>query len=39
MAVELAREIASSPHSKEEQKKLWLKVAEHVIKKDKDIAK
>ena len=38
--MELARQIANSPlRSKEVQKKLWLKIAEHVIKEDKDIEK
>ena len=40
MDVDLARVIANSPlRSKEVQKKLWLKIAQHVIKKDRDIEK
>jgi hypothetical protein len=38
--VELARQIAGSKLRDEEmQKKLWLKVAQHVIRKENDIAK
>ena len=38
--VDLARQIAGSELRNEElQKKLWLKVAQHVIRKEKDIEK
>ena len=38
--MELARQIAGSKLRDEEmQKKLWLKVAQHVIRKENDIAK
>lgn len=36
--VELAREVAGTPlRNKDLQKRLWLKIAQHVIKKDNDI--
>lgn len=38
--VELARQIAGSPvRNKDMQKKMWLKVAQHVIKKEENIEK
>ena len=38
--VELARQIAGSPvRNKDVQKKMWLKVAQHVIKKEENIEK
>ena len=40
MDVELARQIAGTQLKDEEmQKKLWLKVAQHVIRKEKNIEK
>lgn len=38
--VDLARQISNTPlRSKDTQKRLWLKIAKHVIKKDEDIGK
>ena len=38
--VELARQVAGSPvRNKDVQRKMWLKVAQHVIKKEENIEK
>lgn len=38
--VDLARQVANTPlRSKDTQKRLWLKIAKHVIKEDEDIGK
>lgn len=38
--VELARRVANIPiRSNDTQKRLWLKIAKHIIKKDEDIGK
>ncbi len=38
--VDLARQVANTQQrSKDTQKRLWLKIAKHVIKKDEDIGK
>lgn len=38
--VDLARQVANTQlRSKDTQKRLWLKVAKHVIRKDEDIGK
>ena len=42
-SVDLAREVANTPlrskDTQDTQKRLWLKIAKHVIKQDEDIGK